>query len=386
MTAQKPHQKPESPYFSSGPCRKWPGFSADALSGALLGRSHRSGDGRARLKLAIERTRSVLDLPSDYRVAIVPASDTGAIEMCLWSLLGPRAVTVLAFESFGRLWLQDIAEELALPNVRAMVADYGDIPDLSDIDFANDVVFTANGTTSGVRVPDYEWIAADRTGLTIADGSSAVFCHAIDWAKLDVTTFSWQKGLGGEAQHGMVILSPRAVERLISVKPPRPMPKLFRMTRGGVLNEALFEGETINTPSMLAVEDFLGALHWAEREGGVAGLIQRTQTNAEIVYRWIERTDWAEPLCRVAACRSTTPVCLSFAAPEVQALPVAQKFALRDRITDLLEAEGVAYDIGSYRDAPPGLRIWTGPTVGPEDVALLTHWLDWAYCAAMAEG
>ncbi len=376
---EKPSRRPNNPRFSSGPCSKHPGWSLAGLSGALLGRNHRGPETRARLELALAKTRALLELPSDYRVAIVPASDTGAVEMALWSLLGPRGVDVLAWEAFSLDWVNDIVEQLKVEDVRALVAPYGDLPELSQVEFDRDVVFAWNGTTSGVRVPDAEWIPADRQGLTICDATSAVFAQEIDWRKLDAATFSWQKVLGGEAQHGMLILSPRAVERLLTYTPPWPLPKLFRMTRDGRLMADLFEGSTINTPSMLCLEDYLGALAFVESVGGLKGTIARSDANAKIIALWVERTPWVEYLARAPSTRSNTSVCLKVVDPQVQALPDDQRAEFPRRIAALLDAEDVAKDIGSYRDAPPGLRIWAGATVEASDVEALMPWLDWAF-------
>jgi phosphoserine aminotransferase len=381
----KPTLRPGNPNFSCGPCAKRPGWTPASLGNALVGRSHRSPEGRARLRAAIDKTRAVLRLPADYRIAIVPGSDTGAFEMCLWSVLGARGVDVLAWESFGKVWLGDVMSELKLPDVRRLEADFGLLPDLSAVDFARDVVFTANGTTSGVRIPNYDWIASDRAGLTLVDATSAIFAQPIDWSKVDVLTFSWQKVLGGEAAHGMVILSPRAVERLETYRPPWPLPKIFRMTRDGKLNEPLFEGETINTPSMLCVEDYINALDWAESLGGVDGLIKRTEGNAQILFDWIERTEWVANLAADRATWSTSSVCLVINDPAVTCLPRNRQAAFARRMVNLLNDEGVAFDIGSYRDAPPGIRVWTGATVEARDLVTLTGWLDWAFAAAKAE-
>ena len=375
----KPAVRPNNPRFSCGPCTKHPGWSLDRLGGALLGRNHRQPETQERLALALARTRELLELPPDYRVAIVPASDTGAVEMALWSLLGPRGVDVLAWEAFSREWVTDIVAQLKLPNARALLAPYGDLPDLAQVDFDRDVVFAWNGTTSGVRVPNADWIAADRKGLTICDATSALFAQAIDWSKLDVTTFSWQKVLGGEAQHGILILSPRAVERLESYTPPWPLPKLFRMTRGGRLMEDLFEGSTINTPSMLCLEDYLAALAWAESVGGLAGTIARSNANAGVIDAWVARTPWIAVLARVPETRSNTSVCLKIADPDVLALPPDMRDGFPLAMADLLDREGVAKDIASYRDAPPGLRIWTGATVEKADLEALMPWLDYAF-------
>ena len=375
----KPAVRPNNPRFSCGPCTKHPGWSLDRLGGALLGRNHRQPETRERLALALARTRQLLELPADYRAAIVPASDTGAVEMALWSLLGPRGVDVLAWEAFGREWVVDIVEQLKLPDTRALLAPYGDLPDLGQVDFDRDVVFAWNGTTSGVRVPNADWIPADRNGLTICDATSAVFAQAIDWSKLDVTTFSWQKVLGGEAQHGILILSPRAVERLESYTPPWPLPKLFRMTRDGKLMEDLFAGSTINTPSMLCLEDYLAAYAWAESVGGLKGTIARSEANAGVIDAWVTRTPWIAYLARVPETRSNTSVCLKIADPDVLALPPETRDGFPLAMADLLDREGIAKDIASYRDAPPGLRIWTGATVQKSDLEALMPWLDYAF-------
>ncbi|MEZ0278009.1 MAG: phosphoserine transaminase [Methylibium sp.] len=375
----KPAVRPNNPRFSCGPCTKHPGWSLDRLGGALLGRNHRQPETRERLALALARTRQLLELPADYRAAIVPASDTGAVEMALWSLLGPRGIDVLAWEAFGREWVVDIVEQLKLPDTRALLAPYGDLPDLGQVDFDRDVVFAWNGTTSGVRVPNADWIPADRNGLTICDATSAVFAQAIDWSKLDVTTFSWQKVLGGEAQHGILILSPRAVERLESYTPPWPLPKLFRMTRDGKLMEDLFAGSTINTPSMLCLEDYLAAHAWAESVGGLKGTIARSEANAGVIDAWVTRTPWIAYLARVPETRSNTSVCLKIADPDVLALPPETRDGFPLAMADLLDREGIAKDIASYRDAPPGLRIWTGATVQKSDLEALMPWLDYAF-------
>ena len=375
----KPAVRPNNPRFSCGPCTKHPGWSLDRLGGALLGRNHRQPETRERLALALARTRQLLELPADYRAAIVPASDTGAVEMALWSLLGPRGIDVLAWEAFGREWVVDIVEQLKLPDTRALLAPYGDLPDLGQVDFDRDVVFAWNGTTSGVRVPNADWIPADRNGLTICDATSAVFAQAIDWSKLDVTTFSWQKVLGGEAQHGILILSPRAVERLESYTPPWPLPKLFRMTRDGKLMEDLFAGSTINTPSMLCLEDYLAAYAWAESVGGLKGTIARSEANAGVIDAWVTRTPSIAYLARVPETRSNTSVCLKIADPDVLALPPETRDGFPLAMADLLDREGIAKDIASYRDAPPGLRIWTGATVQKSDLEALMPWLDYAF-------
>jgi phosphoserine aminotransferase len=368
-----PARKPARPSFSSGPCPKPPGWSLDKIDTRVLGRSHRSGLGKARLQEAIERTHALLELPSDYRLAIVPASDTGAMEMAMWSLLGTRPVTMLAWESFGAGWVTDVAKQLKL-DAKVHTAPYGEIADLSGIDPGSDIVFTWNGTTSGVRVPDAEWIAGDRTGLAICDATSAAFAQDIDWAKIDVGTFSWQKALGGEAAHGMLVLSPRAVERL-EAGAPRPLPKIFRLTKQGALIEGIFKGETINTPSMLAVEDWLVCLGWAESVGGLPALIARADVNAAALERWVAQSSWIENLASGPAIRSNTSVCLQFAERSDGDANTARQKA----IVKLLESEDAAYDIGAYRDAPPGLRIWCGATVETADIETLVPWLDWAW-------
>ena len=370
----KPDIRPTRPYFSSGPCAKPPGWSPELLSTRALGRSHRGAIGKAVLAEAIDRTHALLQLPSDYRLAIVPASDTGAMEMAIWSLLGPRPVTMLAWESFGAGWVTDVAKQLKL-DADVRTAGYGEIAELADLDPANDIVFTWNGTTSGVRVPDADWIAADRTGLTICDATSAAFAKDIDRPKIDVATFSWQKALGGEAAHGMLVLSPRAVERLEREPAPRPLPKIFRLTKGGKLIDGVFRGETINTPSMLCVEDWLLALDWAERIGGLKALIARADANAAALDRWVQKADWIDHLAQDPAIRSNTSVCLQFAdRADAEANKSRQK-----AIAKLLEQEDAAYDVGAYRDAPPGLRIWCGATVDTVDVEALGPWLDWAW-------
>ena len=375
----KPAIRPADPRFSSGPCRKHPGWSLEALRGALLGRNHRGPETRARLEHALAKTKELLELPADYRVAIVPASDTGAVEMALWSLLGARGVDVLAWEAFSRDWVTDIVEQLKLVDVRAFTAPYGELPDLGQVDFDRDVVFAWNGTTSGVRVPDADWIRSDRKGLTICDATSAVFAQKIDWSKLDAATYSWQKVLGGEAQHGMLILSPRAIERLQSYTPPWPLPKLFRLTRGGRLMEELFQGSTINTPSMLCLEDYLDALGFVERVGGLAATIARSDANAKVIADWVARTPWVDFMARVPNTRSNTSVCLKLVDAQVLALPEDVRAEFPRAMAALLDAENVAKDIASYRDAPPGLRIWTGATVAKSDVEALMPWLDWAF-------
>ncbi len=365
----QPQAKPQNPNFSSGPCSKRPGYELAGLDTGTLGRSHRSAVGKAALRRACEETAEVLQLPPGYRVGVVPASDTGAVEMALWSLLGPRPVDVLAWESFGSGWVSDITAQLQLDNVRSMVADYGQLPDLGQVNFDHDVVFTWNGTTSGVMVPDGDWIAADRGGLTICDATSAVFAMPLPWEKLDVATFSWQKVLGGEGAHGMLILGPRAVERLESYDPPWPLPKVFRLTKGGKLIEGIFQGATINTPSMLCVADYLDALQWVRSLGGVGAAIEKSRRNLALLEDFVAANDWIDFLAREPSQRSNTSVCLSL---EAGADQVKQLVAL-------LEREGVAYDIGAYRDAPAGLRIWCGATVEAADIKALLPWLQWAY-------
>ena len=382
MTIATPAVRPRVPHFSSGPCAKRPGWTPENLANAVLGRSHRSKAGKAKLKRAIDLTREVLGVPADYRIGIVPASDTGAVEMALWSLLGSRPVTMLVWESFGEGWLSDVAKELKLKDTTVLRAPYGELPNLAAVDPHSDIVFTWNGTTSGVRVPNADWIAADRTGLTICDATSAAFAQPLDWPKLDVVTFSWQKALGGEAAHGMLILSPRAVARLESYTPPWPLPKIFRMTKGGKLMEGVFQGETINTPSMLCVEDYLDALDWAKALGGLPALHGRADANAKVISDWVARTPWIDFLARDPALRSNTSVCLKVADPTVSRLPAEAQAAFVKGIAAALEKEGVAYDIDAYRDAPAGLRIWCGSTVERADVEALTLWLDWAYAGA----
>ena len=369
MTDLKPAVRPHNAQFSSGPCAKIPGWNVQSLSKALTGRSHRSGEGKVRLKRAISLTREVLQVPADYRIGIVPASDTGAVEMAMWSLLGARGVDIFAWESFGEGWVSDVVKQLKLPDVRKFKADYGLLPDMAQADFSRDVVFTWNGTTSGVRVPNADWIPADRAGLTICDATSSAFAQDMDFTKLDVVTFSWQKALGGEGAHGVIILSPRAVARLESHVPAWPMPKIFRLTSGGKLIEGIFEGETINTPSMLCVEDYVVALEWAQSVGGLDGLRSRADANAAVIDRWIARTSYAHHLAKEPATRSNTSVCFTLDGAE----------DVPKKITKLLEKEGVAFDIGGYRDAPPGLRIWCGATVETADLEKLMPWLEWAY-------
>jgi len=378
---QQPSRKPANPNFSSGPCAKRPGWSPSALSGALLGRSHRSGPGKAKLAAVIDRTKAALGIPDDYRVGIVPASDTGAVEIALWSMLGARGVDVLVWESFSSDWLGDIQSQLKLDDVRVLKAAYGDLPDLAQVDPKRDAVFVWNGTTSGVRVPDGGWISADREGLTICDATSAAFSMDLPWDKLDVVTWSWQKAMGGEAAHGMLVLSPRAVERLESYTPPRPLPKIFRLTKGGKLTEGVFRGETLNTPSMLCVEDALDALTWIESIGGQPACKARSEQSLGHIAGWVEQTPWAAFLPNEPATRSCTSVCLT-----VQDAELGDKAAdAPGLMAKRLEAEGVAYDINGYRAAPPGLRIWCGATVEPDDVAALLPWLDWAFATVKAD-
>ena len=380
----KPTTAPRRPEFSSGPCAKRPGWSVDALENALLGRSHRAKPGKAKLKYAIDKTREILGVPDDYRIGIVPASDTGAVEMALWSMLGARPVDMLAWESFGAGWVTDVAKQLKLEKVRIFDAPYGDLPDLDAVDPEHDVVFTWNGTTSGVKVPAADWIADDRKGLTICDATSAAFAMDLPWQKLDVVTYSWQKVLGGEAAHGMLILSPRAVERLESYVPAWPLPKIFRMTKGGKLIEGIFVGETINTPSMLCVEDYIDALEWADGIGGLKALIAKSEANLKVLADWVAKSDWAAFLANDPATVSNTSVCLKVSDPWLATLDAEAQAAVPKKLAALLDEEGVAYDIGAYRDAPPGLRIWAGATVDAEDLEALTAWLDWAYATVKA--
>jgi phosphoserine aminotransferase len=382
----KPPRKPARPYFSSGPCAKPPGWSPERLAGALLGRSHRSVEGRAALFDLIASLRQLLELPPDYRLAIVPGSDTGAFEMAMWSLIGARGVDVFAWDVFGRLWVRDVLDELKLKDVALHEAPFGSLPDLTRARFERDVIFTANGTTSGVRVPNFDWIAEDREGLTLCDATSAVFAQDMDWAKLDVVTFSWQKCLGGEAAHGVLILSPRAVERAQSYTPAWPVPKLFRFARDGVLDEALFDGQTINTPSMLCVEDCRQAIAWAEAAGGLKGLQTRVRRNAEVVSDWIAGCDWAADPVADAATRSLTSVVVSICDPAFVRLDEAAQRRFVHAMAARLEAEGAAYDIAGHRGAPPGLRIWTGATIEADDLQAVLPWLDWAFRIVQAEG
>jgi len=381
--APMPVDKPDDPRFSSGPCKKRPNWSLVNLKNAPLGRSHRHKIGKTRLQQAIELSRSLLQIPDDYRIGITPASDTGAMEMALWSLLGPKPVDVLAWESFGKGWATDICQQLKLDDVRVLDADYGHLPDLSKVRNAADVVFTWNGTTSGVRVPNGEWLADEREGLSICDATSAAFAQNLDWHKLDVVTWSWQKVMGGEAAHGMIVLSPRAVKRLETHTPKWPVPKIFRLTKNGKLNEGFFAGSTINTPSMLCVEDYLDTLQWGFDIGGLPALHDRCNANLAVLESWVAKTPWVDFLCSDQSLRSNTGVCLKFADPKIQALDNKNQTALVKSMTALLEREEIAFDIGGYRDAPPGLRIWCGATIEQRDLSLLTPWLDWAYVQAL---
>ncbi len=384
MAIAMPGVRPAVPHFSSGPCAKRPGWSLQTLKDAFLGRSHRAKGGKAKLKQAIELTREVLEVPADFLIGIVPASDTGAVEMAMWSMLGARPVTMIAWESFGEGWVTDVARQLKLKDVTTIKAPYGALPDLSKVDPASDIVFTWNGTTSGVRVPNADWISASRAGITICDATSAAFAQPLDWAKLDVVTFSWQKALGGEAAHGMLILSPRAVARLESYTPPWPLPKIFRMTKGGKVNRGIFEGETINTPSMLCVEDYLDALAWAKSAGGLKGLRTRADANAKVIHEWVARTPWIANLAEQDETRSNTSVCLKIVDPAITSLSVDAQWAFVKDLVARIEKEGAAYDIATHRDAPPGLRIWCGSTVERADLAALTPWIDWAFAQAKA--
>jgi phosphoserine aminotransferase len=385
MTIAKPAQRPAVPHFSSGPCAKRPGWNAQNLKDAALGRSHRAKVGKARLKQAIELTRELLEVPADYKIGIVPASDTGAVEMALWSLLGARAVTTIAWESFGEGWVSDIIKELKLKDVTKLHAGYGDIPDLAKADPASDIVFTWNGTTSGVRVPNADWISASREGLTICDATSAAFAQPLDWPKLDVVTFSWQKALGGEAAHGMLVLSPRAVERLETYKPAWPLPKIFRLTKGGKLNAGIFEGETINTPSMLCVEDYLDALNWGKSIGGLKALMARADANTKVLADWKAKTPWIDFLAKDPSIRSNTSVCLKVVDPAITSLSADAQVDFAKKLVAMVEKENAGFDFAHYRDAPAGLRIWCGATVDAKDVALLTQWIDWAFAEAKAQ-
>lgn len=381
----KPENKPQIPSFSSGPCPKRPEWSLQALEGALLGRSHRSKPGKAKLKAAIEETRALLGVPADHHIGIVAGSDTGAVEMALWNLLGARGVDVLAWESFGRDWVTDVVEELRVEPVREMLADYGELPNLAEVDFSNDVVFVWNGTTSGVKLAHADWIPDDRDGLTICDATSAAFAMPLPWAKLDVVTFSWQKVLGGEGAHGMLVLGPRAVERLESFAPARPLPKLFRLKKKGKLDTAIFSGATINTPSLLCVEDYLDALAWARKVGGLEAMIARSEANLAAISAWVGNSKRVAFLARDEANRSNTSICLRFTGDAVARLDDDGQAGFASRVAQLLEEEDVAYDIGAYRSAPPGLRIWGGATVERKDIEALLPWIDWAYDVAAAE-
>ena len=375
----KPDVRPANPNFSSGPCAKRPGWSFAVLENALVGRSHRSKPARKRIEKALDLTRRLLEIPDDYLVGIVPASDTGAMEMAMWSMLGERGVDVLAWESFGSGWVNDIENQLRISDVRVFECDYGHLPDLGEVDFERDVVFTWNGTTSGVRVPNAEWIDSNRSGLTICDATSAVYAQDLDFSKLDVVTFSWQKVLGGEAAHGMLVLSPRAVARLEGFTPGRPLPKIFRMSKGGRLIGGIFEGATINTISMLAIEDVIDAMEWAMSIGGLKGMRKRADANAKVIADWVQHTDWIEFLPKVPEQRSNTSICLVISDSDIKALDEAGQAAFAKRLVARLDAEGVAHDIGSYRDAPSGLRIWCGSTIEASDLMALTPWLDWAF-------
>ena len=380
----KPAARPENPRFSSGPCAKRPNWSFDALQDAALGRSHRSKIGKSKLKQAIDETRQILGVPDDYRIGIVPASDTGAYEMAMWTMLGARGVTMMSWESFGAGWVSDVTKQLKLDNVTTLNTDYGLLPDLGSVNFDDDVCFTWNGTTSGACVPNGDWIASDRAGLTLCDATSAVFAQDLPWDKLDVVTYSWQKVLGGEGGHGVIILSPRAVERLESYTPAWPLPKIFRLTKGGKLIEGIFSGATINTPSMLCVEDYLDALKWAQSLGGLSALRARADANLAVLSDWVEKTAWVDFLAVDPATRSNTSVCLKISDPEIASLDSDAQAAFAKKITALLDQEGVAYDIGAYRDAPAGLRIWAGGTIEADDLKALTAWLDWAFATLKA--
>ena len=380
-----PQVRPQNPRFSSGPCSKRPGWELDALKNASLGRSHRAAEGKSKLKQAIDMTRDVLRVPEGYRIGIVPASDTGAYEMAMWTMLGARPTTMLAWESFGSGWVTDVIKQLKLDDATVVTADYGKLPDLNAVDFDTDVCFTWNGTTSGVRVPDGDFIPSDRKGLTLCDATSAAFAQDLPFDKLDVVTFSWQKVLGGEGGHGVIILSPRAVERLETYTPTWPLPKIFRLTKGGKLIEGIFTGATINTPSMLCVEDYIDALAWAESVGGLDALFKRADNNASVLEDWVSQTPWIDYLAEKPEQRSNTSVCLKIVDPDIAALDVDAQNAFVKGLTKRLDEEGVAFDIGGYRDAPPGLRIWTGATVEASDLKALTPWLDWAFAQSKAE-
>jgi len=384
MPLTAPAVKPANPNFSSGPCAKRPGWTVNALANALVGRSHRAKPAKARIEKAIALTRELLEVPADYRIGIVPASDTGAVEMFLWSALGARGVDMLAWESFGEGWVTDVQKQLKLPNVRTITAPYGQLPDLKQVNFDNDVVFTWNGTTSGVRVPNADWIPADRKGLTICDATSAAFAQNLDFAKLDVVTFSWQKALGGEAAHGILILGPRAVERLETYKPERPLPKIFRLTKGGKLMEDIFEGATINTVSMICIEDAVDAMEWGKSVGGLKAMQARADANFKVLNDWVQKTDWVDFLAQIPEQRSNTSVCLVISDAAVKLLDADAQAAFAKAIVSRLDKAGAAYDIGGYRDAPTGLRIWAGSTVEAADLQALTEWLDWAFAAEKA--
>ena len=384
-TPAKPAMRPARPEFSSGPCAKRPGWKLENLQGALVGRSHRSKPGKARLKAAIDQTREILNIPADYLIGIMPASDTGAVEAAMWSMLGARPVQIVAFESFGKDWVTDVTKQLKLKDVEVLDAPYGQLPDLTKVRKDADLVFTWNGTTSGVRVANADFIAADREGVTICDATSAVFAMEVDWSKLDVVTFSWQKVMGGEAAHGMLVLSPRAVARLESYVPAWPMPKIFRMTKGGKVSLDIFEGATINTPSMLCVEDYLDALKWGASVGGLNGLVARSNANLKALAEWVAKTPWVEFLAENDAIRSNTSVCLKVVDKRVTSLPAEGQADFAKKLSSLLEKEGVALDAGAYRDAPPGLRLWCGATVDASDVEALTPWMDWAFETLVSE-
>lgn len=388
MTASlpaRPAAKPANPCFSSGPCAKRPGWTLDALKNAFLGRSHRHKDGVKRINDVIEKSKAILGMPKDYHLAIVPASDTGAIEMAMWSLLGPRGVDVLGWEVFGRMWILDVTKQLKLPDVRSFDVPFGQLPDLSKVDTDRDVVFTWNGTTGGVRVPNGDWIKSDRQGLTLCDATSAVFAQDLPWDKLDVVTWSWQKALGGEAAHGMLALSPRAVERLESYTPPWPMPKIFRITKGGKFFAEPFEGKTINTPSMLAVEDCLDALNWAERIGGLKEMRRRADANLAAVAKWVEKTDWAEFLAETPDSRSNTSICFKVVDPWFKAFSDEDQLAIIKDTEKMLEKEGVAFEVANHRDSPASYRLWGGTTVETSDIEAVLHWIDWAYQTVRAD-
>jgi phosphoserine aminotransferase len=380
-----PTTKPRVSHFSSGPCAKRPGWSVSHLQNACVGRSHRSVDGKAKLAEVIDSSKKILGVPADYRLGIVPASDTGAVEMALWSLLGERPVDILAWESFGQEWVKDVVDELNLPDLRLIKAPYGSLPDLDQVDFSHDVVFLWNGTTSGVRVPNGDWIKDDRQGLTICDATSAVFAMDVPWNKLDVVTYSWQKVLGGEAQHGIIVLSPRAVERLERYQPAWPIPKIFRLAQKGKLIEGIFKGDTINTPSMLCVEDALDGLTWAQSVGGLPGLIRRSEANLNAIAQWVEQSSWADFLAEKSETRSCTSICLKIVDSWFTNLSPEEQAKYTKKLAKLLEKQEVAYDIAPYRAAPPGLRIWGGATVETADIKALLPWLDWAYATLKAE-